>query len=37
MIQVSDFLASVDDITSQEKGNIGEGSDYRRKIRFRYV
>ena len=37
MIQVSDLLASVDDITSQELGNIGKGSDCRGKIRFQYV
>ena len=37
MVQASDLLASMDDITSREKGNVGEGSDCRRKIRFRYV
>lgn len=37
MTQVSDLLASVDDITSQELGSIGKGSDRRGKIRLQYV
>lgn len=36
-IQVSDLLASVYDITSQELGSIGKVSDCKGRIRFQYV